>query len=357
MNGGSTSAQGGPESAQTCLQCYRKTMAPLVLKCQHFICLNCLKEQLALTKGGLYSEYKCKVCGLFTDLSHLTKVFIDNKSFNIFETDLDAAGDDKNKTAKPGATFVSPAKIKSKSPAKKKIMVSTSNVANLADKAEELIGSLQVNRKSNDENINPSYKELFRSQYMDPIDYSKCIQHQRELILMDKDTSDFYCVDCISDVNVKLVKDRLIKIKKEHNLIKDKSKYAVTQLSQLYSRIDNNLKLINEKLSLTKNMKKEVKQVVKSQFNYIYNELKNLESKYEEMILDVLETEVKTDKRLEAKNLRMLGIVTGVNKNFNQAEAADLVANIARWRRVSKEFDMNAVLDKEIHSTIESKIQ
>lgn len=356
MNGGGLISQGGQEAAQTCLQCYRKTIAPLVLKCQHFICLNCLKEQLALTKGGLYSEYKCKVCGLFTDLSHLTKVFIDNKSFNIFETDLEIPPEEK--VQRRTTTIISPTKQKSKSPAKKKVVVTSSNVVNLADKAEELINSLQVNRKTTEESNQRSFKELFRSQYMDAIDYTKCIQHQRELIFMDKETSDFYCVDCISDSNVKLVKERLIKIKKEHALIKEKSKTAVMYLSQLQSKIELNLKMINEKLSISKNMKKEVKQVVKNQFNYIYNELKHLEAKYEEYIIEVLEKEAKIGKKHEAKNLRMLGIVTGVNKNFNQVDtAADLVANIARWRRISKEYDMNSVLDREIHSTIDSKVQ
>ena len=346
------------ESTQTCLQCYRKTVAPLVLKCQHFICLNCLKEQLMLTKGGLYSEYKCKVCGLFTDLSHLSKVFIDNKAFNIFETDTDTRDDEKVKTANRHSTFNSSMKLKPKSPSKKKIVVTTTNVANLADKAEELISALQVNRKVSGEEHNPSYKEIFKSQYMDPIDYSKCIQHQRELIFMDRESSDFYCVDCISDVNVKLNKDRLIKIKKENNIIKEKSKQAVTSLVALQNRIEANLRIIHEKITITKSMTKEVKHLIKSQFNFIYNEMKNLEAKYEEMILQVLVEEEKLDKKLQTKNLRMLGIVSGVQKNFNQLESpGDLVSNIARWRRVSKEYDMNAVLNKEINSTIDTKIQ
>ena len=343
---------------QTCLQCYRKTVAPLVLKCQHFICLNCLKEQLSLTKGGLYSEYKCKVCGLFTDLSHLTRVFIDNKSFNMFETDQDARDEEKAKLATRMSIISSPTKTKSKSAIKKKIIVSTSNVVDLSDKADELISSLQVNRKIIGETAHPSYKEVFRSQYMDPIDYSKCLQHQRELIFMDKVTSDFYCVDCISDVNVKLIKNNLTKIKKENAMVKERSKQAVHHLVNLQNKIEQNLRLIQDKNTISKNMNKEVKHYIKSQFNYIYNELKNLESKYEERILQIIGIEGKINKKLESKNLKMLGMVLGFHKNFNQIDSGgDLVSNIARWRRINKEFDMNAILNKEINSTLDVKLQ
>lgn len=355
-------AQTDEATTQTCLQCYRKTVAPLLLKCQHFICLTCLKDQLMLTKGGLYNEYKCKVCGLFTDLGHLSKVFIDNQSFNMFE------GEDNGPTSKDEEKLKNSTRItlantlnqkgKSKSPTKKRVEVAATNVANLGEKADELINTLQVNNKIANEVVSHTFKEIFRSQYIDPLDYTKCIKHQKDLIFMDKETIDFYCVECITDQNLKIDTKRLVKAKRENALVKEKSKFAVAQLGITQTKIETNLRLIRENESNCRKMKQEVKQVVHTQFMGLYSDLKQLEAKYEEFVVSVLENEEKSIKDYEVAYMKLLGIVVGSKSNFNQLDNfSDVIGNICRWKRVNKEFNLNSLVDKQIRLPFDSKIQ
>lgn len=352
-----TGGMGNGEDAvpQTCLQCYRKTVAPLLLKCQHFICISCLKEQLTLTKGGLYNEYKCKVCGLFTDLSHLNRVFIDNQSFNMFEPeDMFYPSPDQGGTRGQGRTTLVGSQLikpKPRSPSKKRIEVTSTNVANLNEKAEDLINALQVNKKITGDAATRTSKDIFKSQYLDPVDYSKCIKHLKELIFIDKDSMEFYCVDCITDPSLKLDARKLTKIKKESALVKEKSKQAVMQLSQLQHTLESNVRAHSENESTCQKMKKEIKSVVQNQFASIYTELKLLEARYEEWAIHVLESEAQESKENQIKYLKLLGMVTGIKSNFNQLDNfSDIVSNICRWKRLSKECNIKA----EIHRTVKS---
>lgn len=355
-------APGNDEATQqTCLQCYRKTVAPLLLKCQHFICISCLKEQLMLTKGGLYNEYKCKVCGLFTDLSHLSRVFIDNQSFNMFEPEElgpppeSAAYRGIGKSALAGSQLI---KSKGKSQSKKRIEVTTANVANLNEKADELISTLQVNKKIIGETAIRSSKEALNSQYLDPIDYSKCIKHQKELIFLDRESIEFYCVECITDPSLKLDTSKLAKIKRENLLIKEESRKAVAQLSAVHSKLDHNLKQLYENESTCKKLIKEIKQVSQNQFSQIYSELKLLEIRYEEWVTHTLEMEAQECKNTQGRYLEILGMVSGTKSNFNQIENfSDIISNICRWKRVSREYNLRNEKNKPINTSLEHRTE
>lgn len=48
----------------------------------------------------MYREYKCKVCGMFTDMTHLKKIFIDDETFNIYKDNIQKAIEAQDAAAK-----------------------------------------------------------------------------------------------------------------------------------------------------------------------------------------------------------------------------------------------------------------
>merc|ERR1712196_282316 len=74
-----------PASSYLCTQCNRQTIAPFVMRCYHFICLTCLKEYIRNFNCDMDNEIRCRVCGLFTTISHLKKLIIGNKSLSLLQ--------------------------------------------------------------------------------------------------------------------------------------------------------------------------------------------------------------------------------------------------------------------------------
>ena len=74
-----------PASTYLCTQCNRQTIAPFVMRCYHFICLTCLKEYIQNFNCDIDNEIRCRVCGLFTTISHLKKLIIGNKSLSLVQ--------------------------------------------------------------------------------------------------------------------------------------------------------------------------------------------------------------------------------------------------------------------------------
>lgn len=344
---------------QTCSQCFKKTLAPFVLKCQHFIHLNCLREQLALTKGGIYREYKCKACGLFTDMGHLKKIYIDDESFNIFDGNF--AQD--SKTMKPEEMKIVKQienAGKQKTTKQKKLFLDKINVANLNENADNLLNSLKINDPISNEKIELGGQKRL-DQFLgqqEPINFSRCLTHQKEYTYMHSETFNFYCLDCVVDSSLLIDKNKLSKLKKESTFIKEKSRDSITLLSRLKNRVLTNLRSIQQRINTNEKFEKETKQVVDLRTQQIYLELKQLEARYERKIKDELAEDSKELKKLEAKHMKMVGMISPQNNNMNQTDNfTDFVANIARWRYVSQNLDLSDVLNGRIETSIEDKIK
>lgn len=350
------------DKVQTCLQCYRKTVAPMALKCQHFICLSCITEQLAISKSGIYREYKCKVCGLFTDMSHLKKVFIDNEFFNVYnQNQVQADPSYKPPEETQIMKELREADAKMSGLKRKRIFLDEVNVANLNQNANNLLNTLHMNKESTQATATITQVDMQKkakaSEFIDVSDYSKCLVHSQDYVYMDKDTFAFYCVDCVTDVNININKENLVKLKKDSGLIKDKAKEAVHNISKLRSRIENNIRTIANRLHVNDKYKQELNSIIESKFRVIYHEIEAFKALYTTKITHELQVELKNLKFEDFKHQKLLGFVTVPHKNLNHVDTYDEnIANIVRWRKISQEVLIEDLTHKKSDHSVENKV-
>ena len=126
----------------------------------------------------------------------------------------------------------------------------------------------------------------------------------------------------------------------------------------MHSKLDHNLKQLYENELTCKKLIKEVKQVSQNQFAQIYTELKLLEIRYEEWVTHSLEMEAQECKNSQSRYLEILGMVSGTKSNFNQIENfSDIISNICRWKRVSREYNLRNEKNKPINASLEYRTQ
>ena len=92
----------------------------------------------------------------------------------------------------------------------------------------------------------------------DTTDYSLCLRHGRDFVYIDKETMQFYCIDCVADVSISLKREKLSKTTREANAIKEKAKEATSNISKLKSKIEGNIKNIGIRIINNQNAQKEV---------------------------------------------------------------------------------------------------
>ena len=296
-------------------------------------------------------------------MSHLKKVFIDNESFNMYTgTMIDEPHD--NSDDDHAMTESVSKKLKRINP-KMKLMLDKVNVSNLNENANLLINTLHVNQPLPESQLGDAKGRKGKTKrpgldYIDPIDYTKCLTHQKELIYMDKERYEFYCVDCITDINIKIVQSNLIKIRRDQVQIKELGRMATTQLAKLKNRVEINQRLIGQRLSLNQKLKMETKSIVTTRLQQVYLELKTLEARVSTLLETEIDVDIKELKRLQYKHDRLYGMLVsgGFEINMNQTkDFSDIVASINKWRYMTTQFTFDELLDHRIDWSFEERFK
>jgi len=298
---------------------------------------------------------------MLTEMSHLKKVFVDADTFEIYKQ---MAGHSEYKpkekeTIMRALREVDVQHMRSPHHKKKRLHLDEVNVANLNENAEALLNTLQQAKEVQGPSISADLlKKQNENKFVNAIDYSRCLFHQKEYLFMDKDTLAFYCAECITDINITINKSNLVKLKKESNLIREKSREAVINMSRLKAKIENNLKNIHFRMSTDMKLKQEIKSVVSYRVQALYAELKVFEQRYAEKIAHEIDLDLRELKFQEFKHLKLIGLVSAPLFNMNHAkDSEDIIANICKWRKVSQEVYVEDFSSKFIENVIEEKIK